>query len=111
MYSPVITTPLNLESTLNLDNGRMYVGLTAATGDSNYQVHEILGWQFRSLYIDKIYYPPLIVNGEGAHECVNETECVHKPDYVHYMRMNNLWGKGADNTLPWQTGQEGFTPF
>ena len=39
MYSPVITTPLNLDSTLHLDNGRMYVGLTAATGDSHFQVY------------------------------------------------------------------------
>ena len=30
--SPVITTLINLDSTLKLDNGRMYVGLTAATG-------------------------------------------------------------------------------
>jgi len=54
LYSPVITTPLNLEATLNLDNGRMYVGLTAATGDSHFQTHEILSWQFRSLYADKV---------------------------------------------------------
>ena len=32
LQSPVITIPMNLDSTLKLDSGRMYVGLTAATG-------------------------------------------------------------------------------
>ena len=32
--SPVITIPMNLDATLKLDSGRMYVGLTAATGIS-----------------------------------------------------------------------------
>mmetsp|Transcript_14047 Transcript_14047/g.30832 ORF Transcript_14047/g.30832 Transcript_14047/m.30832 type:complete len:963 (-) Transcript_14047:82-2970(-) len=42
MYSPVITTPINLASTLALDDGRSYVGLTAATGDEYWQAHDIL---------------------------------------------------------------------
>ena len=33
-HSPIITIPMNLDATLRLDNGRMYVGLTAATGIS-----------------------------------------------------------------------------
>jgi hypothetical protein len=42
MYSPVITTPMNLGATLQLDDGRSYVGLTAATGDEYWQAHDIL---------------------------------------------------------------------
>ena len=108
MYSPVITTPLNLEKTLDLDEGRMYVGITAATGDAHWQVHDILGWQFTSLFIDQDYTPPQVVNGEGARDCINETVCVNYPDFDHYMRKNNIWGKGHDSTESWQSGTEGF---
>ena len=52
MYSPTITTPINLDYTLKLDNGRAYVGLTAATGESLWQAHDVLSWQFSSLYVD-----------------------------------------------------------
>lgn len=111
MYSPVITTPINLGSTLLLDNGRAYVGVTAATGREYWQAHDILSWQFSSLYIDEKYYPPLRINGMGDYRCVNETVCVHRVDYDHYMRTNNIWGKGADSTEGWQTGTEGFCAF
>jgi hypothetical protein len=94
LYSPIITTPINLDYTLKLDNGRAYVGLTAATGTTMWQSHDILSWQFSSTYEDELYNPPTIVNGEGAHKCVNEAECVHIPDYAHYMRKNNV-----DNTF------------
>ncbi len=108
MYSPVITTPLNLAATLQLDDGRSYVGITASTGDQYWQAHDILGWKWTSLFIDEEYHPPLIVNDEGDHRCRNNTECVHFVDYDHYMRRNNLWGKGADNTEGWMTGKDGF---
>jgi hypothetical protein len=108
LYSPIITTPLNLEKTIDLDNGRMYVGVTAATGDAHWQAHDILEWQFSSLYIDKDYYPPQVVNGEGARDCVNRSVCVNSPDYDHYMRKNNIWGKGYDSTESYQTGTEGY---
>lgn len=42
MYSAIITTPINLGATLELDDGRSYVGLTAATGDEYWQAHDIL---------------------------------------------------------------------
>ena len=90
LYSPIITTPINLDYTLKLDNGRAIVGLTAATGETRWQAHDILSWQFSSTYEDEVYNPPTIVNGEGAHACVDETECVHVPDYDHYMRINNV---------------------
>jgi len=108
MYSPIITTPLNLDKTLELDEGRMYVGVTAATGESHWQAHDILGFQFTSLFVDQDYTPPQVVNGEGAKDCVNETVCVNRPDYDHYMRKNNIWGKGHDSTESWQTGTEGL---
>jgi len=108
LYSPVITTPLNLGATLTLDDGRCYVGVTAATGDSHWQTHDLLEWSFSSLYIDEYYTPPLMANGEGAYECVNVTACVHLPEFVHYSRTSNVWGKGQDSTEAWQTGTEGF---
>jgi hypothetical protein len=111
MYSPVITTPLNLEKTLDLDEGRMFVGLTAATGDAHWQAHDLLSWQFTSLYVDRDYYPPVEVNGEGAHDCVNASVCVNHPDLDHFMRKNSLWGKGFDSTEPWQSGEEGLCPI
>lgn len=94
MYSPVLTTALNLDKTLNLDDGRAYIGLTAATGVRNWQNHDILGWQFTSLHIDDNYTPPPIVNGEGAYQCINETVCVNHIDYDHYMRQNNKYSDG-----------------
>ena len=33
LYGQVITTPINLGYTLQLDDGRAYVGITAATGN------------------------------------------------------------------------------
>ncbi len=111
LYTPIITTPLNLDKTLKLDDGRAFVGLTAATGDSHWQSHDILSWKFKSLFIDQKYTPPLIVNGVGDRQCRNLAECVNFPDYDHYMRTNNFWGKGYDNTEGWQTGQEGYCAY
>ena len=91
LYSPVITTPMNLGATLDLDDGRCYVGLTAATGDDHWQAHDILSWEFTSLYMDIPYEPPVMVNGEGAAECVNVTACVHHPNYDNFMRSNSIW--------------------
>ena len=80
LLTPVIVTPLNLAATLKLDNGRAWIGFTAATGDSTWQVHDILSWNFLSSRLDPQYVPPVVVNGHGAHECskVNNGEsCVH----------------------------------
>lgn len=98
MYSPVITCPMNLAATLDLDNGRAIVGLTAATGDGTWQAHDIIDWQFSSLYEDQAYQPPFIVNGVGDHRCKNESVCVHQVDYNHYYRTNNKYGKGITHT-------------
>jgi hypothetical protein len=99
MYSPIITTPLNLDATLTLDSGRMYVGVTAATGNNHWQVHDLLSWNFQSLFIDEAYTPPMIVNGEGAYQCMNDTVCVHYPDYDHFVRENMIWQPEKDNTF------------
>jgi hypothetical protein len=80
-------------------------------GDTHWQVHDILSWQYKALYIDKSYTPPFVVNDAGAFECVNEDECVHKVDYDHYLRTNKKHGAGFDNTAGWQTGTEGFCSF
>eukprot|EP00595_Chromulina_sp_UTEXLB2642_P001487 CAMPEP_0196765116 /NCGR_PEP_ID=MMETSP1095-20130614/7622_1 /TAXON_ID=96789 ORGANISM="Chromulina nebulosa, Strain UTEXLB2642" /NCGR_SAMPLE_ID=MMETSP1095 /ASSEMBLY_ACC=CAM_ASM_000446 /LENGTH=703 /DNA_ID=CAMNT_0042122545 /DNA_START=1153 /DNA_END=3264 /DNA_ORIENTATION=+ len=111
LYSPVITTPLNLDATLILDNGRSYVGLTAATGDNHWQAHDIISWEFNSLYRDIPYTPPTKVNGIGDYRCVIESACVHRVDYDHYMRTDNTWGPGYDSTEGWQSGNEGFCQF
>lgn len=49
MDNPLIITPLNLCSTLNLHSGRAWVGFTAATGEAHFQAHDILRWRFSSL--------------------------------------------------------------
>eukprot|EP00551_Chaetoceros_affinis_P010920 CAMPEP_0203682536 /NCGR_PEP_ID=MMETSP0090-20130426/46208_1 /ASSEMBLY_ACC=CAM_ASM_001088 /TAXON_ID=426623 /ORGANISM="Chaetoceros affinis, Strain CCMP159" /LENGTH=45 /DNA_ID= /DNA_START= /DNA_END= /DNA_ORIENTATION= len=42
MEDPVLTVPLHLSKTLNLNSGRAWVGFTASTGDETFQVHDIL---------------------------------------------------------------------
>jgi hypothetical protein len=88
--NPVITTPLNLGSTLHLNRGSAYVGFTAGTGDTHWQTHDIINWNFTSLTRDIPYTSPFIVNGQGAYDCVNLESCVHYPDLQHYMRQNNV---------------------
>lgn len=110
LYSPVITTPINLGATLDLDDGRAYIGVTASTGDQYWQAHDIIQWQFTSLFIDEEYHPPLRVNNDGAYTCVNESVCVHNVDYDHYTRKNNIWGGTFyPNTEGWMDPtSEGF---
>jgi hypothetical protein len=81
------------------------------SGDQYWQAHDIHSWQFNSLYEDENYTPPLSINNEGAYTCVNETACVNRVDYDHYMRKNNVWGPSADNTEGWQSGTEGYCAF
>ncbi|TYZ64247.1 hypothetical protein PybrP1_004419 [[Pythium] brassicae (nom. inval.)] len=49
MDTPVVSVPLRLEHSVVLHHGRAYVGFTAATGESAWQTHDILQWQFTSL--------------------------------------------------------------
>jgi hypothetical protein len=58
---PVLTLAVDLSTTLNLDNGSAWVGLTAGTGAS-YENHDILSWSFTSsettpciLYLPIVY--------------------------------------------------------
>jgi hypothetical protein len=81
---PLLVVPLNLAATINLKatDGRAWVGFTAATGDSHYQVHDIREWEFvstRENMFDDTRGSP-IVNGIGAHVCKNNDgagECLH----------------------------------
>ncbi|CAM9353688.1 unnamed protein product [Discosporangium mesarthrocarpum] len=75
---PCMTVPLNLEATLKLHHGRAFVGFTAATGTDTWQVHDLHHWMFTSTREKIPYWPPPIVNGEGAYEsCLGEEGCVH----------------------------------
>lgn len=90
----------------------MYVfNVLCTAGDTHWQVHDILSWQFKSLFIDKAYEEPLRVNDIGAFECINEEECVHAVDYDHYLRTNKKWGSGYDDAAGYQTGEEGYCAF
>lgn len=41
---PSLSVPLNLDQTIVTDNGRSYVGFTAATGESVWQTHDLVSW-------------------------------------------------------------------
>ena len=45
--NPLMTVYVNLAEVMNLDNGRAWVGFTAATGDS-WQNHDLISWVFDS---------------------------------------------------------------
>ena len=62
LREPVLIVPLNLASTLKLNGGRAYVGFTAATGEENWQAHDILNWNFTSYRMDSEYFEPVVVN-------------------------------------------------
>lgn len=80
---PALIVPLNLAETLKLQNGRAWVGFTAATGTAFWQTHDILSWEFTQLREDwagiSNRYPPTVVNGVGKHECSGLFECPHPP--------------------------------
>lgn len=46
---PSLIVPLDIESVLATDNGRAWVGFTAATGADVWQVHDILEWRLTQL--------------------------------------------------------------
>ncbi|MCK5529006.1 MAG: PKD domain-containing protein, partial [Kiritimatiellae bacterium] len=46
MSTPILSVSVDLDSTLNLDNGKAWVGFTASAGD---QSHNILSWDFTSI--------------------------------------------------------------
>ena len=50
---PILTVPLHLSKTLNLNRGRAWVGFTASTGDETFQVHDVLDFTFSSLRHDE----------------------------------------------------------
>ena len=78
LVDPLLITPMNLDATIKLHNGRAWAGFSSATGDDHFQVHDILSWEFMQLYIDPPFYQPPIVNNEGAFACASAEECVHQ---------------------------------
>jgi len=83
LEDPVLIVPLNLETTLDLNHGRAFVGFTSATGENTWQVHDLLDWTFTSSRRDKNVINqvmPVVVGGEGAYqgcEVVEGGDCVH----------------------------------
>ena len=77
MFTPLFVIPLNLADTLALDNGRAYIGFTAATGNETWQVHDILNWEFTATREEATVYAPPIINDVGGHSCSRPGECSH----------------------------------
>ena len=77
LFSPKLVTPVNLDALLKLHHGRAYVGISASTGLDTWQVHDVLQWNFTMLRKDPLADMPPLVNGAGAHACVDPRTCVH----------------------------------
>ena len=78
LSSPVLVTPLDLGSLLDLKHGRAWVGFTGATGLETWQTTDVLSWHLNQLRLDKRPHPPPIVNGVGAFACADPDLCVHR---------------------------------
>lgn len=63
LSEPIIITPLDLDSLLDLHHGRAWVGATASTGLEIWQTHDVLAWNFTSLRMDPDTNLPPLVNG------------------------------------------------
>jgi len=78
---PYAHTHRALKCSLDLDNGRAFVGFTAATGEEMWQQHDIMSWHFTATREDPPYSPPPLINGVGAHACsgwgTGEDACAH----------------------------------
>ena len=69
---------------------RAFVGFTAATGESMWQVHDILSWDFIALREDPPYYPPSVVNGKltCSHYTAKFLDKCNQPVYIpSYMQV------------------------
>jgi len=77
MFTPLFVIPLNLADTIALDNGRAYIGFTAATGNETWQVHDILNWEFTATREEARVYAPPIINDIGGHACSQPGKCSH----------------------------------
>lgn len=76
---PVLTVAVNLDSLLQLDGGRAWVGLTSATG-LNHQDHDLFSWEFRP-------------GGDTGSVCMGDSVILNGPGgYARYR---------------WSTGQTG----
>jgi hypothetical protein len=87
---PVLTVSLNLDSKLNLDQARAWVGFTAATG-GGYQNHDILNWSFQGDDTVIIADKPAVIEGAA-----NTTTTAN----FTITRMGSLAGQAVVN---WKT--------
>jgi hypothetical protein len=62
MNTPVLSVPLRVESAIELNHGRAWVGFTASTGEISWQAHDILSWSYSSLRVDPKYYTPILID-------------------------------------------------
>lgn len=80
LNTPVLSVPLHIPGTLDLDNGRAWIGFTAATGEETYQSHDILSFSFSSLRMDR-----------------NDNFLVKR--HVHVHSKNSYGSHGDDNSF------------
>lgn len=57
-YKPVLTTEINLEEVLVLDNGKAWIGFTAGTDDGKFARHTITGWRHSSAHVPEEIQEP-----------------------------------------------------
>jgi hypothetical protein len=67
---PSLSVPLNLDATIVTDNGRAYVGFTAATGESVWQAHDLLSW-----WVSHAPTPPSRPHHVVVHVCQCQCGC------------------------------------
>ena len=62
-------------------SGLAYLGELTGAGLrplATWQAHDVLSWEFTALRQDPPNDPPPVVNGVGAHACVDPSTCVHR---------------------------------
>lgn len=67
LTTPVLTVPLDLENTLNLDNGTAYLGFTGTTGAA-VETHDILNWMFETETVTETTQPTIFVNPANGNQ-------------------------------------------
>uniref|UniRef100_K3X417 Legume lectin domain-containing protein n=1 Tax=Globisporangium ultimum (strain ATCC 200006 / CBS 805.95 / DAOM BR144) TaxID=431595 RepID=K3X417_GLOUD len=61
METPIMSVPLRIDDTIELEHGRAWVGFTASTGETAWQTHDILSWSFESLRRNVVFTEPMPV--------------------------------------------------
>ncbi|KAF1333679.1 Lectin domain-containing protein, partial [Globisporangium splendens] len=55
METAILSVPLRIDDTIELEHGRAWVGFTTATGETAWQTQDILSWNFESLRRDIVF--------------------------------------------------------